>query len=333
MENSFTLDNVEIGYQGYALTLKESKDYWPFGLELTNPNSPGIVAGRKYPYGFNGKEEQNELGLEWLDFGARMYMPDIGRWGVSDKLAEVMRSQSTYNYAWNNPIYLIDKDGNAPSKPDDVITTVNSIVSENSSKLKRDVSIHVTLTVVNLSGSDLSDTMFSQKSGNIRLSNFEGESFNFTSGTKMTEDQLSKFTVDFVVVESLDDIREKDNVLLVVDNIPETDKETNPVGLAGNGVVAVESGTISNGSFNEVAQHEIAHDVGSEHRVGTGLLMGESVNGSTKVHKLSRGEMIFNQVGSSNKKGTVKDSENNVRFDKTEKQNVQDFIKENKITF
>ena len=84
----------------------QQADYLPFGVAI-NETSP--VPNPKNEYLYNGKELQEEF--TQYDYGARLYDPLIGRWGVIDPLAEKSRRWSPYNYAMDNPVRFIDVDG------------------------------------------------------------------------------------------------------------------------------------------------------------------------------------------------------------------------------
>jgi RHS repeat-associated protein len=86
--------------------------YDPWGLELTGIGYE-YAGVKKNKYLYNGKELIEEAGLQYYDYGARMYDPAIGRWGVVDPKSELYYHFSPYNYTLNNPVLFIDPDGQA----------------------------------------------------------------------------------------------------------------------------------------------------------------------------------------------------------------------------
>ena len=70
-----------------------------------------FLDGGSCSHKFNAKELQTELNLQWLDYGARMYDPAVGRWWIPDPMVEKHYNHSPYAYVYNNPIRFIDPFG------------------------------------------------------------------------------------------------------------------------------------------------------------------------------------------------------------------------------
>ena len=120
------LGNIRVSYSTpnnivTAADIIEENHYYPFGLKHAGYNTnvtSGFTEGLKYKY--NGKELQEELGLNVYDYGARNYDSALGRWMNIDPLAEKSRRFSPFSYALNNPVYFIDPDGMTAERFDGV---------------------------------------------------------------------------------------------------------------------------------------------------------------------------------------------------------------------
>jgi RHS repeat-associated protein len=93
----------------YTADVITANDYYPFGM--TMPGRKYRNANAKSPrYGFNGKENDNEVKGEGnqIAFEARIYDPRLGRFLSPDPLEGDYPWQTTYAFAHNNPIKFID---------------------------------------------------------------------------------------------------------------------------------------------------------------------------------------------------------------------------------
>jgi len=70
-----------------------------------------FTGGNGYRYGFNGKENAEEISSGDYDYGARIYDGRLGRWLSVDPLQSKYPNLSPYNYVANSPINAVDPDG------------------------------------------------------------------------------------------------------------------------------------------------------------------------------------------------------------------------------
>jgi RHS repeat-associated protein len=93
----------------YLADIRSANDYYPFGM---------LMPGRKFNagsfrYGFNGKENDNEVkGIgNQQDYGMRIYDTRLGKFLSLDLLTPNYPMLTPYQFASNTPIAAIDLDG------------------------------------------------------------------------------------------------------------------------------------------------------------------------------------------------------------------------------
>ncbi len=87
--------------------IEEVNHYYPFGALMGDRCG---VSRNNYKY--IGKELDTMYGWNMQDHEARWYDPVVGRWMVTDPLQEIYLNVSSYSNVLNNPLRLIDPDGN-----------------------------------------------------------------------------------------------------------------------------------------------------------------------------------------------------------------------------
>lgn len=111
----------------------EENNYYPFGLKHTAYNTnenqyivdeelnsiileqmPKFAGDGSFNYKYNGKEWQDELGLNVTAMDYRQYDNALGRFNSLDPLAEIDFDKSPYAFGRNNPNYFSDPTGLCP---------------------------------------------------------------------------------------------------------------------------------------------------------------------------------------------------------------------------
>jgi RHS repeat-associated protein len=103
-------DANDDGYVNTSTDVKQVNNYYPFGLNMEG-NWNGAMGAFKYQY--NGKELNEDFGLNWNDYGARFYDAAVGRFAKIDNFSEKYSNLSNYTYAANSPVQYIDVNGDS----------------------------------------------------------------------------------------------------------------------------------------------------------------------------------------------------------------------------
>lgn len=89
-----------------------------------------LAAGGDYRYGYNGKENDNEVKGEGnqQDYGMRIYDPRLGRFLSVDPIAKKYPELTPFQFASNRPIDGIDQDGLEHQQVNTIVTKQWSVV-------------------------------------------------------------------------------------------------------------------------------------------------------------------------------------------------------------
>jgi len=250
--------NIPVFFDNLQIThirgpLLENNEFYASGLLMSGLSSQAAKANSYMPnkLKYNGKEEQRKefsdgSGLEWTDFGARMYDNQISRWMTVDPKADKFNWQSPYVAMNNNPINIIDPNGKS-GEP--IIDKTNKVITITSNFIF--YGEHATPELAKQSAADIQN-QWNGANGKVTIDGTEYSVkfvINSSVNINITADEIAKNT----------DI--KNNYIKVVDNgisVSNTDTKGDDGGNTGTWLyknISAENSTTE--------PHEYGHSLGA----------------------------------------------------------------------
>ena len=234
-------------------TVEETSHYYPFGGVFAS-------AGNVQPYKYNGKELDTKKGLNWYDYGARHYDAVLGRFITVDALYDKHFKVSPYVYCGNEPVGRIDPDGND--------WRVQTHYNRETDKIEYKITVRAAL----INNSNNKELDIKTLAGQIV------EQVN-AAYTISGDDFVSTMDMQLRTVNSVDDIKDTEHVLQIVDQdmLTKTDKSVVMAETYKNSLdVKIGTKAVSNmlnNDDNRTFAHELGHLGGLGHTMNVENLM------------------------------------------------------------
>jgi len=249
-----------------------------------------------YRYGFNGKENDNEVKGEGTEYqyGMRIYDTRIGRFLSVDPVSKKYPELTPYQFASNSPIKYIDLDGLEAAEPSN-----SMIILKPDGNLEIQSTVVINIQILNISSQANSNLKLEELRAGLQSLLSEklynsGSMTEFSGITiknhKVVGEQARSKTITYNVqpvvnVSIVDDINKIDKskfILVIVDNFDSRKAEDiegkpniTPIGLSpgqGNLVAAMSAGDLSKDAvYDQIEEpkstglHEILHNFGLSH--------------------------------------------------------------------